>query len=142
MQTLPTDKIISCFYDSSEDCIKVVDPSGMMLSFNPNGLKAMEIDNPKDVLGKEWLEFWKGDIRASAEAALEKAVNGELARFEGYCPTFKGTMKYWEITIAPLFNDFKEVQWLLVNSRDATRRIEMEQELAQLREQVKTLTLA
>jgi PAS domain S-box-containing protein len=139
MTALPTDKIISCFYDSSEDCIKVVDPSGMLLSFNPNGLKAMEIDDPKDVLGKEWLDFWKGDLRQLAAEALIKATNGELAKFEGYCPTFKGTIRYWEVTIAPLFNDFREVQWLLVNSRDATRRIEMEAELVVLREQVKKL---
>lgn len=139
MASLPTDKIISCFYDSSEDCIKVVDPSGMLLSLNPNGLKALEIDDPKDVLGKEWLAFWKGDLHQLAVTALESAVNGQLAKFEGYCPTFKGTMKYWEVTIAPLFNDFGEVQWILVNSRDATRRIALEAELDALRHQVSEL---
>ena len=85
---LPTDKIISCFYGSSEDCIKVVSTSGMLMSFNPNGLKVMEIDDEKDVIGRDWLEFWNGDIHEKAVAALGEARTGKLARFEGYCPTF------------------------------------------------------
>lgn len=126
MSALPTDKIISCFYDSSHDCVKVVDPQGMLLSFNPYGLKVMEIDNQKDVIGHDWLEFWRGEIQPSAAAALKKAATGNLARFEGYCPTFKANMKYWEVSIAPLFNEYNEVQWLLVTSRDATDRIKLE----------------
>jgi PAS domain-containing protein len=120
MSDLPTDKIISCFYGSSEDCVKVVNTDGMLMSFNPNGLKVMEIDDEKDVIGKDWLSFWNGNIREKAAAALDKAKQGELARFEGYCPTFKGTMKYWEVSIAPLFDDFNQIVWLLVTSRDAT----------------------
>ena len=136
---LPTDKIISCFYDSSEDCVKVIDPSGTLMSFNPNGLKVMEIDNPSDVIGKDWLKFWQGNLQKLAADALKKAASGKLAKFEGYCPTFKGTMKYWEVTIVPLYGDFNEVQWLLVTSRDASDRIEMEQKIKDLKAEVKTL---
>lgn len=123
---LPTDKIISCFYGSSEDCIKVIDPSGTLMSFNPNGLKVMEIDDESQVIGKDWLSFWDGEFKQKAMAALESARLGELARFEGYCPTFKGTMKYWEVSIAPLYGDFGNIQWLLVMSHDATRLKELE----------------
>lgn len=126
MSGLPTDKIISCFYESSEDCVKVIDTQGLLLSFNPNGLKVMEIDNEKDVIGKDWLDFWRGSIQPAASAALKKASAGQVAKFEGYCPTYKGTMRYWDVSIAPLFNDQGDVQWLLVTSRDETSRIELE----------------
>jgi PAS domain S-box-containing protein len=142
MQSLPTDKIISCFYDSSQDCVKVVDAHGMLMSFNPNGLKVMEIDNVRDVIGKDWLEFWRGDIQPAAKAALKKATGGTMARFEGYCPTFKGKMKYWEVSIAPLFNDYKEVQWLLVTSRDATDRINLEELVKSQAAEIKKLRAA
>lgn len=120
MADLPTDKIISCFYGSSEDCVKVIDTDGMLLSFNPNGLKVMEIDDERDVIGKEWLSFWNENMRDKAVEALLKAKGGKLARFEGYCPTYKGNMRYWDVSIAPLFDDNQRVQWLLVTSRDMT----------------------
>lgn len=125
-RNLPTDKIISCFYGSSEDCIKVVDTDATVMSFNPNGLKVMEIDDESQVIGKDWLSFWNGEFQQKAIAALEAARMGELARFEGYCPTFKGTMKYWQVSIAPLYDDFGNIQWLLVMSHDATRLKELE----------------
>lgn len=141
MSSLPTDKIISCFYGSSEDCVKVVNTDGMLMSFNPNGLMAMEIDTPKDVIGKDWLSFWQGNMQAKASSALQQAIDGELARFEDYCPTFKGTMKYWEVTIAPLYDDFGGIQWLLITSRDATRQKDLEKKVVEQENQIKELRL-
>lgn len=126
---LPTDKIISCFYGSSEDCVKVMNTDGVLMSFNPNGLKVMEIDDAKDVLGKDWLTFWDGNLKVKASNALDEARKGNLSRFEGYCPTFKGSMKYWEVSIAPLYDDFGDISWLLVTSRDATRQKDLEQQV-------------
>ncbi len=139
MNSLPTDKIISCFYGSSEDCVKVVNPDGMLLSFNPNGLKVMEIDNARDVIGKDWLKFWDGNMRDKAANALKKAREGKLAKFEGYCPTYKGNMRYWEVAIAPLNDDHGYIQWLLVTSRDATRTKELEQLVQKQEKQLESL---
>lgn len=126
MIDLPTDKIISCFYDSTKDCVKVVNTDGLLMSFNPHGLDIMEIDSPSDVIGKDWLTFWQGDMQSKATRALQQAIDGSVARFEGYCPTFKGTVKYWEVTIAPLYDDFGNIQWLLVTSRDTTKQRDLE----------------
>ena len=137
--SLPTDKIISCFYNSSEDCVKVVSTDGMLMSFNPNGLQVMEIDDAKDVIGKDWLVFWRGNISEKAAAALAKANRGELARFEGYCPTFKGTMKYWEVSIVPLYDDFGSISWLLVTSRDVTKQKDLEKRVDEQADEIETL---
>jgi PAS domain S-box-containing protein len=139
MAGLPTDKIISCFYDSSSDCVKVLDTNGTLLSFNPNGLKVMEIDNEKTVIGQDWLSFWQGNLHEKAAGALKIANSGSVGSFEGYCPTFKGTMKYWEVTIAPLHNDYGDIQWLLVTSRDMTRYKDMEKRVVELEIQVSDL---
>ncbi len=139
MADLPTDKIISCFYGSSEDCVKVINAEGTLMSFNPNGLKVMEIDDEKDVLGTEWLSFWNGNMKAKAASALAQAKAGELARFEGYCPTYKGTMKYWEVAIAPLRDDYGDITWLLVTSRDASRQKELEQQVKDQAERIEHL---
>ncbi len=141
MKDLPSDKIISCFYDSSEDCVKVVNNDGMLMSFNPNGLKIMEIDDRKDVIGKDWLAFWKGNMQVKATSALKKAQAGKLARFEGYCPTFKGNMRYWEVTIAPLHENNGDILWLLVTSRDVTKQRDLEDTVKRQREQISALKL-
>lgn len=139
MHNLPTDKIISCFYGSSEDCVKVINPDGVLMSFNPNGLKVMEIDDARDVIGKNWLAFWKGNIHPKAVQAFQDAKQGKMARFEGYCPTYKGTMKYWEVSIAPLHDDFGQVLWLLVTSRDASRQKDLEKLVRRQRDQINAL---
>jgi PAS domain S-box-containing protein len=139
MKNLPTDKIISCFYDSSGDCVKVINTDGILMSFNPNGLKIMEIDDERDVIGKQWLAFWKGNLQTKATTALQRAKEGKVAKFEGYCPTFKGTMKYWEVAIAPLHDDFGNIQWLLITSRDATAQRALEKEVADQRIRIETL---
>lgn len=136
MKNLPTDKIISCFYDSSSDCVKVIDTAGTLLSFNPHGLEVMEIDDERDVLGKDWVKFWQGHLADKAAEALRQASSGKLAGFEGYCPTFKGNMKYWEVSLAPLLDDNGEVQWILVTSRDMTRYKDLEREVVELRRQL------
>ena len=132
MDAISTDKIIRCFYETSEDCVKVVDTEGILMSFNNNGLKVMEIDNERDVIGKSWLSFWKGDLKAPAEKAFKTALTGIPSRFEGYCPTFKGSMKYWEVSIVPLMNTDGSVQSLLVTSRDTTRIIDLENKVHEL----------
>lgn len=141
MSNLPTDKIISCFYDSSTDCVKVIDTAGTLLSFNPHGLKVMQIDDAKDVLGKDWVKFWQGNIENKAAAALKGASRGRLTSFAGYCPTFKGVMKYWEVSLAPLLNDFGEVQWIIVTSRDMTMYKQLENEIVKLKRELARLRL-
>lgn len=129
---LPTDKIISCFYDSANDCVKVIDPSGTLLSFNPYGLEVMEASKPSDLIGKNWLDFWKDEMHPKAVSAFKDALAGRTGNFEGYCPTLKGTPKWWQVSIVPLKNEFGEVQWILAVSRDVT-------EMVQLREENKNL---
>lgn len=109
------------------------------MSFNPNGLKIMEIDDERDVLGKDWLSFWREGLEHKAATALLQASAGKLAKFEGYCPTFKGTMKYWEVSLAPLINDYGDVQWILITSRDMTKYKELEQTVEELENKLQTL---
>ncbi len=93
----------------------------------------MEIENEKDVLGKDWVSFWRGGLEHEAATALIQASAGKLAKFEGYCPTFRGTMKYWEVSLAPLINDYGDVQWILITSRDMTKYKDMEKTIDRLR---------
>lgn len=139
MDTAFNEKIINCFYETTEDCVKVVDTHGILMSFNDNGYKIMEIDNANDVIGKSWINFWKGDLRKLAEDALTKAVSGEPAMFEGYCPTFKGKMKFWKVSLVPIRDDSGAVASVLVTSHDATKLIQLEERVHELENRVQDL---
>lgn len=139
MTDVPSDKVISCFYETSEDCVKVVDADGILMSFNNSGMKVMEIDNASDVIGKSWLKFWDGDLANQAHAALEQALGGEPAFFEGFSPTLKGTMKYWKVSIMPMLDDDGVVSTMLITSKDTTNVLQLEKRIKDLEKQVTTL---
>lgn len=113
--------------ESSADCIKVLDLQGRLLSFNGPGCKALEIDDVTEYIGKEWFSFWEGEYNAEAKRAFENAKNGEAGRFQGFCPTTKGTPKWWDVVVTPLTYDNGKVQKMVAVSRDITAQKELEQ---------------
>ena len=109
--------------ESSQDCIKVLDLQGRLLYMNDGGQKIMEIDDfDRQVYNAPWLSFWQGCDRALAEKAFAKARAGGIGKFDGYCTTAKGTPKWWEIVVTPMFDKNNEVQEILSVSRDITTR--------------------
>ncbi|MEO5691260.1 MAG: PAS domain-containing protein [Candidatus Saccharimonadales bacterium] len=131
---LPADNLISCFNESTTDCVKVLDTDAMILSFNPAGYEIMEIDDPSMAIGADWLTFWKGEQGIKAQRAFNDAKTGKLGYFEGESPTMRGNMKWWQVTIVPLKNSHNDIEWILVMSRDVT-------ELHDLRSENKALKL-
>lgn len=130
---LPADELIDSLQESETYSVKVLDMDATILSFNDSGYKNMEVDDPKSILGKNWLSFWKDDAGPKAKAALSKARKGHIGYFEGQRVTAKGTPKWWEVTVVPLKNDVHEVQWILVMSRDTTELFALRQENARLK---------
>lgn len=122
--------------ESSPDCVKVLDLEGRLLYMNVGGQRLLEICD-FDYGNFSWLEFWQGSSRQSAKQALEKAISGSVGKFQGYCPTIKGRLKWWEVVVTPIFNADGQVEQLLSVSRDITERKQAEQ---QLQNTLQTLT--
>ncbi|MDZ8134321.1 MAG: PAS domain-containing protein [Nostoc sp. DedQUE04] len=112
--------------DSSTDCIKVLSLDGRLLYMNTGGLCLMEIDNLNSYLNTEWLCFWEGSSRQQAEDALAAAKTGEVSIFRGYCPTAKGTPKWWEVVVSPILDGSGQLERILLISRDITDRKKIE----------------
>lgn len=91
---------LSRVLEQSTDCVKLIGPSGELLWMNPNGLCAMEIDEPELLNGKEWANFWPHESRALIRSALSDAAAGRVARLEAFCPTAKGAPRWWEVSIS------------------------------------------
>ena len=121
--------------DSSPDCIKVLNLDGQLLYMNTGGLCLLEIDDIAPYLNAEWLCFWDGDYRQQAEQAFAAAASGEVYLFRGYCPTAKGTPKWWEVIVSPILDASGLVERVLAISRDITNRQQAEIERDRLFEQ-------
>ena len=128
----------SLILKSSRDCIVVLDLDGNNRMVSPGGIEAMEIENVGAIIGLSWLRVWHGDDRIKAEAALASARSGKTARFQGYCPTHKGTPKWWDMLISPLGGTEGSPEYLVSFGRDITdlKRAELKSALSEDRYQL------
>ncbi|MDD2900179.1 MAG: PAS domain S-box protein, partial [Desulfuromonadaceae bacterium] len=121
---------------SSNDGIKILDIGGHILSLSEGGQRLLEIDDVTTYLGVSWIDLWKLDSDG-ARKAVAAAANGEVATFQGYCPTVKGTPKWWEVIISPIMGADNQIENLLAVSRDITVRRQAEEELRKSIEQIR-----
>jgi PAS domain S-box-containing protein len=105
--------------ESNPDCLKLLDLDGRVTFMNGPGLKLMEIDALQDISGKLWVSLWPEEERSKVESALAKASAGRTGRFQGFCPTFKGTLKWWDVQVTTIPGTGGQAGFL-VSARDIT----------------------
>lgn len=116
----PADMLTAVF-DQSPDCIKILTPDGRLSYMNFNGRCAMEIACLDDMVGKYWWTMWPDNAHATVRAAITEALSGKVARFTAFCPTAKGTPRWWEVGVSPVFDSTGNVSSLISISRDITK---------------------
>jgi PAS domain S-box-containing protein len=122
--------------ESSLDCIKVLDIEGRLLYMNAGGMCIMEVDDLTPLLNQEWVCFWEDEFRPMAADALEAAKVGEVSIFRGLCPTAKGTQKWWEVVVSPIWGASGQPEQVLSVSRDITDRKQAELRLQESQERL------
>ena len=118
--------------NSSRDCIVVLDLDGVAEFVSPGGIESMEITEPGELLGRSWLTLWKDADHATAADALAEARAGGTGRFEGFCATYRGTLKWWDVVVWPLPGADGRPERLVAVGRDITRRRQAERDLREL----------
>ncbi len=113
--------------NASPDCIKLIDLDGSLAFMNHNGLCAMEIDDFAMVEGQPWPVLWPEEGRGMLRDAVTSAARGNATGFEAYCPTAKGTPRWWHVSVAPVRDADGRVARILASSRDITDRVMREQ---------------
>jgi len=104
---------------ASADCIKIITVDGRIDLLNEPGVEAMDLPSADDVIGRPWVDLWPEEARATVARALAEAASGVPSRFTGYCPTFGGIPKWWDVVVTPMHED-NAVTRLLAISRDVT----------------------
>ena len=123
---------------SSADCIVVIDLEGRTQFVSPGGIEAMEISDVDSIIGLSWLRVWKDEAdQAAAQAAVAAARDGRIGRFQGFCPTHKGTPKWWDVMISPMPGADGRPERLVSVGRDITLSKQTEQALARSDERLK-----
>ncbi len=113
--------------DCSRDCIKVLDLDGRLLSMNAGGMTVMEVCDFSALVNSVWVDFWSGEYKESAIAAVEKAKAGGVGRFVGPCNTQMGNPKWWDVMVSPILDNQGRVERVLSVSRDITEVKKAEQ---------------
>jgi PAS domain S-box-containing protein len=106
--------------ESSNDCIEVLNTDGYILYMSKGGQKLFEIDNIKPYIDTSRIDFWEGNDKEKFVDTIKNVGKGSTGRFQGYCPTTKGTPKWWDVIITPLTDADGKIANMLSVSRDIT----------------------
>jgi PAS domain S-box-containing protein len=112
--------VASALLEASPDCVKLLEPDGAIRFLNHSGYTLMEVDPAAPLKGTLWQDLWPKEMRGTIEAALETARTGGPARFDGICPTAKGTQKWWDVVVTSIRGADGEIDCFLCVSRDIT----------------------
>ena len=121
-----TEAFARSVFDASPDCIKLLSLDGELEFMNRNGLCAMEIDDFDALRGKAWPTLWPDDSRDRVAYGVRQAASGRPYSFEAFCPTAKGTPRWWEVSVTPVLGANGRAARVLSVSRDVTERVERE----------------
>jgi PAS domain S-box-containing protein len=116
-------EVLGAILDQSVDCIKLIGNRGTLDFMNRNGRCAMEIDNFDDFAGRLWWDLWPEESLMLVRGALERGLTVEDTRFEAFCPTAKGTPKWWDVSVSPLRDEQGRVQGIVSTSRDVSDQV-------------------
>ena len=126
---LQSEALIRSVLDASPDCIKSAGLDGRLEFMNANGMCAMEIDDFGTIAGVEWVSLWPPEASDQIALSLKAARTGQSTRFEAYCPTAKGTPKWWDVAVAPILGVDGTPTRIVSISREITDRVQNESQL-------------
>jgi PAS domain S-box-containing protein len=115
--------------ENSPDCVKLLDSEGRLQFMNANGLCLMEIDDFAPLFNEFWWQLWAEETQPVVKEAVEKALRGEAASFQAFCPTARSTPKWWDIIVSPIPGADGKPARIISVSRDITARKQQEEAL-------------
>jgi PAS domain S-box-containing protein len=79
-----------------------------------------------------WIDFWEGEDREAARAAVKEAVAGGTGHCAGYFATrITGQPRWWDVVVSPIFDANGRPERLLALSRNITEHKKNESDLRQ-----------
>jgi PAS domain S-box-containing protein len=114
------ESLVTTFLYASSDCVALLDPVGQFRLVNPAWLSAMDAHPKARLRNKNWQDLWVETARMQAVGALKRAHEDLPGHFTAPCTTFKGAVKWFEVSTCPVSNAYGQLAWVLVQARDVT----------------------
>ena len=118
-------------FDTSPECIKLIDINGMLLDMNAAGLTMVEADAAGAVIGRSVLNLIATEHRADFLQLTRRICQGQKGRLEFEIIGLKGTRRWMETHAVPFTNRKNGERVQLAISRDITERKQTELALQQ-----------
>lgn len=113
---------------ASPDCIKLLAPDGTLRHMNRAGCIALGVA-PESGFGMAWLRLLPEEVWEIGAKALERARQGEVARFPGLSQLPGEALQHWDNVLTPVLDAAGQVTEIVCISRDVTAARQQEQEL-------------
>lgn len=126
---LAGNELLRSVFAASGDCIKILDLEGNLQFMSEGGKRVMEVDDFSPLKGCPWPSFWEGQGNADAQEAVESAKAGRVGHFRGPAKTAKGTPRFWDVRVSPIFGPDGKPEYLLSVSTDVTAQWQGETDL-------------
>ena len=117
--------------ENEPECVKILDPGGIVLLMNPAGLAMIDAENIEAVLGKPVDQLVVPEHREAFIRLREQVFAGESGKLEFEMVGLKGARRWLESHAVPLRGADGTVESLLSITRDVTERKRLEQQQLQ-----------
>lgn len=127
-QLAERESFLSGVLASSTDCIKVLDLNGRVTFISEGGMRVLELDDFTTVEGCPWSGFWQDAGNVDAVNAITAAREGQTSHFVGKADTFKGNVRWWDVSVSPIPGRDGRPERILTVSRDATALMDAQEQ--------------
>ncbi len=104
------------------ECVKLLDPEGLLLDMNPAGLAMIEADSLETVAGQCVYGLVAPEFRAAFTALTERACRGGRGVLEFEIVGLKGTRRWMEMHAVPMRGEAGGRTLMLAITRDVSAR--------------------
>lgn len=118
-----TGEMLYALLEQSRDCIKVIGPDGRLDFMNRNGRGVMEVEDFSELRGNFWWELWPEESASLVRGSVDQARAGASSEFEAFCPTAKGSPRWWHVSVSPVVDEAGELSSIVSISRDVTEQV-------------------
>jgi PAS domain S-box-containing protein len=134
-----SDALVEQILESSQDCIAALDLDARLILMNSHGQESLGITDFAARTGSPWVELWAEDDRKMAAAAVRRATEGEVTRFQGCIPARDGSFRWWDVIATPITDADGKVYRVLTIAREFTEAKQAQETLMERQREIEDL---
>ncbi len=120
---------LRAIFETEPECVKILDGRGRLLEINPAGLAMLEADSIAEAKQKSLLNYVLADYHHEFGVLFQRVMRGESGTLVFEIEGLKGTRRWLETHVVPMWDTKGKVTRLLGVTRDITERRRAEENI-------------